>query len=188
MMTEAEKIFWAVEQFTFAIKFLTCCNSGTVDPNIFKPKAIMRLKGVSFEIQAWNDMNLEKLKKAAGNQLMVSMAASAITVDDALSRVYGKNSFDAWKKDPSDLNSLREIIFLIRCAYAHTMPDVHWCIDKKRKDAIYQVCTPDGNVSFNAGNKQREKLKFNHFGGLKGYFDLVNFAHDLVRRQHRARS
>jgi len=180
--TEAEIVYWAVEQFTFAAKFLACCLKKKVDVSMFEPKTILTVDdGSIIKIAEWPKMNQSKLENGAKNQLMTSIAACSIAVDDALSRRYGgSSSYRNWKAKPSSINSLREIIFLIRSAYAHKMPDVHWHISSNRRGAIYTVTTPDGEVEFDANDRHGTKMNPVHFGGLKGYFRLVNYASDLL--------
>ncbi|MBX7147506.1 hypothetical protein K1X76_00345 [bacterium] len=180
-MTEKESVYWALQQFTFAVKLVVCCFNAKIDFNIFKPKVTFNIQNdVTFDVPEWDIINQEELNKAVMNQLMASLAACTIAVDEALSIRHGKSSFRNWEKTPSDLNALREIIFLIRSAYAHKMPDVYWNIDPNRNKAIYTVNTPDGQVQLDARDKHGTKLKFPHFGGLKGYLHLVNFASDVL--------
>jgi len=178
-MTGAEKVYWGLQQFVFAAKFAACCNSGTIDFNLFKPRCTISIPNdVTFDIPEWNSINQEELVVGALNQLMISLGACAIAVDEGLSSKHGKSSFKNWEKDQSDINSLREVIFLIRSAYAHKMPEVHWHISGPRAKTTYLINTPNGDVQFDANGKNGTKLEISHFGGLRGFIYLVHLASD----------
>lgn len=180
-MNEAERIYWGFQQFVFAAKFAACCENGTIDSSVFQPKSTVCIENdVTFNIPEWDAFNQEELVKSSLNMMMSSLGACSIAVDEALSIRNGKSSFRNWQNNPTDLNALREIMFLIRSAYAHKMPDVHWHIDGQRRTATYQVNTPDGLVEFDANGKDGTKLVLSHFGGLRGYINLVNYASDLL--------
>ncbi|WP_445365577.1 hypothetical protein ACJJJB_01505 [Microbulbifer sp. ANSA001] len=181
-MNEAERVYWGLQQFVFAAKFAVCCQNEIIDSSVFQSKCTLNIDSdVTFDIPEWDAFNQSELVKSALNQMMISLGACSIAVDEALSIRNGNSSYKNWAATPSDLNSLREIMFLIRSAYAHKMPDVHWHISGARTTALYKVNTPDGLVEFDANGKHGTKLELSHFGGLKGYINLVNYASDLLK-------
>ena len=180
-MTEAERVFWGFQQFAFAVKFVAACGSNEIGIDAFQPERTVRIGNEApITIPEWDVIDQNQLSVGAQNFLMISLGACSIAVDEALSIRNGKSSFRNWSNNQNDLNGLREIIFLIRSAYAHKMPDVHWFIDTPRRQAVYQVQTPDGLVELDTNNRHGTKLEFCHFGGLRGYVNLVNYASDLL--------
>ncbi len=121
-------------------------------------------------------MHLKYLIKQAENLLMNSVGVCAIAADSALADKYGKSSYREWEKNSTELNTIRELIFIIRSAYAHKIPDVFWYIDGSRSQAIYELNTPFGKVNFDARNRQNTKLEFAHFGGIKTFIYLLESA------------
>lgn len=182
-MKEFEKVDWGLQQIAFAFKLYNCCKANEIDPDLFKPELTVKIDNDTINVPKWKGFNQNELLKQALNQVMTAVGVCAIAVDQALLTKHGKSSFKNWKNNPNDLNSLREIIFLIRSAYAHKMPDVYWNISGPRTKAKYVVNTPKVKVEFDANNKHGTKLKVSHFGGFKGFIHLVQFASYTLKRQ-----
>lgn len=182
-MTESEQIYWAAQQFAFALKFVHLCQKERISADLFKPSCDFHIDGVyQCSISDWDAIDQTQLNLAALNQLMIAVGASAIAIDYALTRKHGSSSYKNWHNNPSDLNSLREIIFLIRSAYAHKIPDVYWHIDGPRRNAVYKVQTPDGEVVLDTKNRNGTKFDFSHLGGIQGYLRLLHYADDLLKK------
>ena len=181
-MTPKDRIFWALQQFIFTLRLQGLCKDGNIASELFTPEKMVRTwDGQQIRINEWNNLSKDSLITVAKNNTLLALGGSVIVVDEALTIAHSpqrqSGAFDEWKYTPTDLNALREVIYLIRCAYAHHMIDVHWNISNGRKSAIYKIKTPDGiQVEFDARDKNKTKLHPDHFGGLAGYFALVNFA------------
>ncbi|WP_298773908.1 hypothetical protein [uncultured Shewanella sp.] len=107
-MTETERVYWALQQFMFAAKFAACCDNQSIYYNVFKPVSTVRIPNdVTFDIPEWDIFNQEGLMTAALNQMMTSLGACSIAVDEALSSRDGNSSFRNWQNNQNDLNSLR---------------------------------------------------------------------------------
>lgn len=180
-LTEVEKVRWAIEHFVFTMKLSAIVENGMINHEIFRPSTNVIFSGEPLmTIPEWDGLTQAGLIDAVRNYQMMSIAGSSIAADNALSAKHGRSSQNLWQANPNDLNSLREILFLIRSAYAHTVPDVHWQIAGRRKTNIYSVETPDQIVEFDANGKHGAKLDFADFGGLKGYLSLLLYASDLL--------
>lgn len=160
----------------FALKFFYCCQKNKIVASIFEPELTFKIDSELVQVPKWDAFNQSELIKQAENQLMNSVGVCAIAVDSALADKYGKSSYREWKKNPTEINTIREIIFIIRSAYAHKIPDVFWYIDSSRSQAIYELNTPFGIVNFDARNKQNTKLEFAHIGGVKTFIYLLERA------------
>lgn len=175
-MNELEKVKWGLQQIEFAFKFYKCCFDNEINCKLFKPKLTVKVDNDTINIPEWDIFTQDELVKQALNQTMTSVGVCVIAVDQALSAKHGNSSFKNWQNNPNDLNSLREIIFLIRSAYAHKIPDVYWHISGDRTAANYVVNTPGGPIKFNANGKHGTKLEVSHFNGFEGFIHLVKFA------------
>ena len=153
-----------------------------IDPRCFEPARELHLPGEArIGLPEWKDFDKLKLCQLANNYLLLALGACVISAEEALSKKHGSSTSKNYKNNPTDINALREVILIIRSAFAHKLNDVHWIIDVNRR-LLYEVNTPDGMVIFDARNRHNTKFNFAHIGGMEGLHKLINFASDDLNK------
>lgn len=179
--TNAEIHYWGFEQFISASKFYSACLHDEINPKCFEPARELHLPGEAYiGLPEWKDFDKLKLCQLANNYLLLALGACAISADEALSNKHGSTNAKNYANNPTDINALREVILIIRSAFAHRLNNVHWVIDKNRR-RLYEVNTPNGIVKFDARDKHNTKFEFAHIGGMEGFHKLINFASDDLK-------
>lgn len=176
--TPAQIHYWGFEQFISAAKFYSACMNDEIDPKSFEPARQLHLPGEAYiGLPEWKDIDKLKLCQLANNYLLLALGACVISADEALSKKHGASSARNYANSSTNINALREVILIIRSAFAHRLNDVHWVIDPNRR-LLYEIDTPEGKVTFDARDKHNTKFEFAHIGGMEGFHSLINLASD----------
>ncbi len=131
------------------------------------------------------------LKNRFLNLVLTSMGTVSCAVDRALDKKFGQKNLD----DRTHNGSLRSIMYMMRCAFAHDPCNPTWCCKPKYRDSPYEISIKksDSNrikfaensdeclifkLDFKSLNKKR--LNFEHFHALDGFFLFAEHAQKLV--------
>lgn len=108
------------------------------------------------------------------NLIFGALAVSAIATDSAL-----KAKFHArHPEDVSETGSLRNVMYMIRCAFAHDPLRPTWdCRDPFT--TTYKI--PRVGLTFNGLRLNGQPVGPNDFGGYETYFAMLDFAFEVVR-------
>jgi hypothetical protein len=165
----------AVDLFLFAFHVEASVNAGLITPSSFQ---------TSFKIHTEASSHLfgeriyspEKLRTYAQNLVLSTEATLSIVMDDALQSLGGRDPFDT-----SDLGSARNIVYMIRCAFAHGAFKPRWqCSPKYQR--IYAVRA--ASVQFDGKLCNGKELKPDDYGGLEGHMRLLAFCLKALRDPH----
>lgn len=128
------------------------------------------------------------------NLVLSATAAFIIAVDTALDETFGaKNPFNTH----DTIDSLRAIIYMLRCAWSHDMANPTWELKGDKYRRAYQVTVPQEIVStLSSGqitDSQRYELDFAKldgkyvelalFRGIEGIIFLSLYAKELIGRK-----
>jgi hypothetical protein len=100
-----------------------------------------------------------------------------IVIDEALDGIFGdkpQNYLD------TDIDALRAIIYMLRCAIAHNPTAPVW-----RVKGIYDNDFRIAEIGYELKAKQIDgkPVNHNHYGGLKGATSLINYSLKVVREK-----
>ncbi|NGX54757.1 MAG: hypothetical protein KR126chlam2_00376 [Chlamydiae bacterium] len=131
------------------------------------------------------------LKNRFRNLVLTAIGTASSALDKALDKKFGNKN----PEDHSQVGSIRNIIYMIRCAFTHDPCNPTWICYEKYQKKPYAL-TIDKSVSkriiFAENSSQTlnfeydfEKLtdtsvNFKHFHALDGFFLLAEYAHTLV--------
>lgn len=90
----------------------------------------------------------------ADNLRVITMGTCFIAFDEALDQVFGKKPETY---SDSDIDSLRAIIYMMRCAFAHTPASPKWCIKTKNR-RIFSIKEINFVIDFSQLNGKRLSL------------------------------
>lgn len=113
----------------------------------------------------WNDRDLHILE---GNLLRGMMSICCIGMDEALDSRFGKKP---QQYPNSDIGNLRAIIYMMRCAFAHTPTLPKWEISKSHQK-VFSINEIDMTIDFRILNGK--KLVLAHHHGVTGFCKLMD--------------
>jgi hypothetical protein len=109
-------------QLEFAIKLLSYCELGSIQPSDFDTDHLIILgtQRLKFPRGKFNDAH--SIIKAAGISVLIAFSASVLVLDDAFQAAGIKPDPEAVDND----GQLRALIYMARCAHAHGMAEPRW--------------------------------------------------------------
>lgn len=112
----------AFDNLEFAIKLLSFCELGKIDPSDFDTDHIVQLEQGSLHFPTGKFGTVDSLVRASSICVLVMAGASALVLDNAF-EVAGI------KADPETTDKvglLRTLVYTVRCAYAHGIAEPRW--------------------------------------------------------------
>ncbi len=137
------------------------------------------------------NQNKTILKNRFINLVFSTLATAACAIDRALDNKFGKKD----SKDRSEIGALRNIFYMIRCAFAHDPCNPQWCCKGAYCESPYSITISkilSSRVVFREGEAENiafeldfnqinnQRLDFTHFEGLDGFFLLAEYAKKQV--------
>ena len=121
----------------------------------------------------WNTKNISDLTK---NLRLCVLGNCFIVIDEALVAEFGKRP-DSYSDN--DLDSLRAIIYMLRCTIAHGAMTPRWQATGVycRKFRINEI-----NYELDATNLDGKIVKHGDYGALAGVFVLIEYARIVIKR------
>lgn len=117
-----EDIDIAFRQLEFTIKLLSFCELGNVNPTEFDRDHIVLLEGGNLHFPTGQFSDQDSLNRAASISVLLAFSASVLVIDKGF-EVIGVPP-DPESND--DLSKLRALIYMVRCALAHSIADPRW--------------------------------------------------------------
>ena len=117
-----EDIEIAFRQLEFAIKLLSFCELGHIDPSAFDTDHLVILEGGNLNFPSGHFSTADNIVKAASVSVLLAFSASALVLDKAF-EITGP------KPDPEaadNIGRLRTLIYMVRCAQAYGIADPRW--------------------------------------------------------------
>jgi hypothetical protein len=117
----------------------------------------------------WQPEHIELLK----DNLQSSVLGTVFLVlDQQLDRICGKKPK---QYNDSDLDALRAIIFMLRCAFAHATTNPRWRITNKQYKRLFCINTMDLEIDFSSLDGELISLDWAEL------CDLMNYAVDTIK-------
>jgi hypothetical protein len=107
---------------------------GLIPVSVFNRNLNINLDGQSWSIKPLA-ISVKGLVGIAGNLNNIMLGTCFIAIDEAFNTVFGPKP----RSLENDLNSLRAIIFMIRCAFAHNPTTPTWEIKKLKYQRVLSV-------------------------------------------------
>ena len=122
----------------------------------------------------WNKADIEGLVK---NLRYCVLGNSFIAFDEALDDVFDKKP-DVYSE--TDLDALRAIIYMLRCAIAHAPMTPRWKADNEKYRRKFRINEIDYELDM--ANLNDKPVMHRDYGALGGAFQLIQYAKEIVRR------
>jgi hypothetical protein len=123
-LKDMEIAFWQLE---FAIKLLSFCELGGINPSDFDTDHTVSLGSESLHFPRGRFSELDNILKAAGTSVLAAFSVSVLVLDDAFQAAGMKPDPEASEND----GQLRTLIYMARCAYAHGIATPRWQVRGK---------------------------------------------------------
>ena len=115
-------------------------------------------------------------KKLAQNLRLCVEGNCFIVIDEALNGIFGNKPE---QYSDNDIDSLRAIIYMLRCAIAHGPTAPSWKVNRKYC-RIFKIKEIDYELRLDG--LDGKTVKHTDYGGLKGAMSLINYSLEIVRR------
>lgn len=162
-----EDVRIAFLQLEFAIKMLTHCELGKIDPNVFDTDHIVLLDKGNLGFPSGHFSDPDNIIRAAGISVSLAFGASALTLDKAFEAAGMK-----WELSSEDnLIKLRTLVYMIRCAYAHGIAEPRWEVRGKNKPKM-SVELRTGQVGIDLEALHGKVFDFDQLGGHHIWFQI----------------
>jgi hypothetical protein len=110
------------------------------------------------------------------NMERATMGSCAVVLNTALEETFGLAHVST---SEDDLDSARAIVYMMRCAYAHTPTSPVWNIRNPLFKRVFRIKKIGLAVDFTA--LDGKKLEMSDHGGLKGFVSLVTYCIDQLK-------
>lgn len=171
-MQPLECIIEAYVIFNLAFKFVKKCDpqQPQITPEMFRNSLPIKTGGRGVVIPEEN-FSQQVLEGRARNLLQSALGTLLITIDEAADEIWGsKNS-----KAVDDLGKARNILYMLRCAYAHGPVEPKWVIKKVYQEQIQLNLPGEIAINFRADLLNGQPFVLDDIGGLEGLVALIQF-------------
>jgi len=160
-----EDIRIAFLQVEFAIKLLDFCEAGKLDPQEFDTSLLIKGKSANLDLPQGSFSDMNSMVKAANVMVLSSIGTSAII----LNKAWEVSGIRLTGKPESKEDKLRTVIYMVRCAFAHSPADPKWRVKEKYRK-LYQLNLANRTLSFDLRDLDGLPFKF-----LKTFEDYGNW-------------
>ena len=117
------------------------------------------------------------MKGVSDNLVRTSQGTCFIAFDEALDDAFGEKPV---QYEDNDKDSLRAIIYMFRCAFAHTPIIPTWSITKKRRQ-VFRIREISFEMDFR--DLDGKRLDESHHAGLHALLQLMDYCLSTLKRQ-----
>ena len=159
----------------FTIKLLTYMERRTIDKDEFDTNIVItgKKRNISFNDSAFN--TYDDLILGTENCVLLSVGFTAIVLDTSLQSV-GK------KPDPNNRSSegmLRNLIYKIRCAYAHDMMHPKWEVRSNYAQPL-EIQLQSDILRLDLSKKHNQLFNIEDIGGYENYFEIKDLICKMI--------
>jgi hypothetical protein len=180
-----EDVERAVQQLEFAIRLLTYCENGHVDPAVFgiNHVSVLAQGVVIFPPRRFADA--AAITTAADIGVRITFSASALVIDKAFEAA-------GIPRDPKandDDSQLRTLIYMVRCAHAHAIADPRWEVREKYRRPL-SIDFDGVKLALDLTDLDGRRFDIEEVGGYPGWYRILRSATRMIeqRAKHRAGS
>jgi len=137
---------------------------------------VRRFQNIEF-IPTWDARTLLAQPK---NLNMCVLGNCFLAVDEALEDVFGRKPSTF---ADTDLDSLRAIVYMLRCAIAHGTTAPRWNAQGQFR-RVFRI--NEIGYEFDARNIHNKLIQHKDYGRLKGALSLIDYAEKLIDRHNKS--
>jgi hypothetical protein len=166
-----EDIEIVFRQLEFAIKLLSFCELGNIDPKEFDTDHVVLLERGNLHFPSGQFSDKDSLERAANISVLLAFSASVLVLDKAFEVV-------GITPDPEagdNLGRLRALIYMVRCAQAHGIADPRW----EARGRFARMITVDLEgipISLDLQALNGERFHIDQLGGYENWYRIRNVA------------
>lgn len=167
-----ERINQAFLQFSYVIKNM--CYFELDPPEIDKARfdTKIELKDIETTLPENEFKRYEDLVLAAQNEVIICLGFTTLVLEEAYKHI-NKSKLNDNEKD------IVELLYMIRCAFAHPTLSPVWKIAQKYRKQ-YKIVTSDGRVDVDLTEKDGKPFQPEDISGYRTYFRLKDFIIKLL--------
>lgn len=163
-------------QLEFSIKLLTFCELKKLDPSEFDTDLRVKLEERNLNFPSGHFSNFDNIIRAAKVSVALAFGASALALDKAFETA-------EIPPDPESDNNvarIRTLIYMVRCAYAHSIAEPRWEVREKYRRAM--SIELEGIITYLDLEKlDGEVFDFEHIGGHSNWYRIRDAAMQVLR-------
>ena len=171
-----EDVRIAILQLEFSIKLLSYCKLEKMDPQEFDTDHMILLEGGDIRLPKGNFSDKDNIVRAAGVYVSLAFGASALVMDKAYEAADinpDPLSNDNWKK-------IRNLVFMVRCAYAHGIAEPKWKAQGEFKRTI-SIEVHDQIIKIDLQELDGKTFDFKHLGGHSIWLGILEESLSVLR-------
>ncbi len=161
----------------FSMYIQTGIGLGIIPYDLFDQKLTLRVgekKDLVIEASSQTEATINFV---ADNLRLLTTGTCFVAIDDALDEMLeGKPVI--YKDD--DLDSLRAIVYMARCAFAHKPASPEWQIKKQQYRKVFKIKSIDFEIDLR--ELDGKALDYKHFGGLESIHKLILHSMALIKK------
>ena len=154
-------------QVEFSIKLLSYCERGKINPADFDTNHTVLLEHENLRFPSGHFRTLEEIIRAASVTALSALGGSALTLDKAW-------EIAGIRPDPQSADEsvkLRTLVYMVRCAYAHSMADPKWEVRGKFRQVL-EVDLPGAPLALDLCELHGQGVDFDVLGGHAQWFGI----------------
>jgi hypothetical protein len=170
-----EDVEISFRQLEFAIKLLSFCELGRINPTEFDTDHLVVLHGGSLRFPAGNFSTQDSVEKAAGTGVLIAFSVSVLVLDKAF-EVAGL------KPDPEavdEVGRLRTLVHMMRCAQAHGIAEPRWEVRGKYRRPL-TINIGASTISLDLSALDGQPFDIDQLGGYVNWYRMRDAAVRLV--------
>lgn len=172
-LQDVEIAFWQLE---FSIKLLTFCELKKLDPSEFDTDHIEKLEEGSLHFPSGHFSDSDNIIRAANVSVTLAFGASALALDKAFETA----EISPDPESDNNIARIRTLIYMVRCAYAHSIAEPRWEVRGKYRRAISVEL--EGIITHLDLEKLDGKVfEFKHIGGHSNWNRMRDVAMQVLR-------
>jgi len=162
-------------QLEFTMKLLTYIELGKIDKDVFDTHISITgwERPFSYPANAFNTYN--DLILAAENCVLLSVGCTALVLETSLELV-GKNP-DPNNRSPEGM--LRNLIHMIRCAFAHDMMYPKWEVRGDYAQPL-EIQLERDILKLDLSNKHNQPFNIEDIGGYENYYEIKDLICKMI--------
>jgi hypothetical protein len=171
-----EDIDIAFRQLEFAIKLLSFCELGNINPKDFDTDHVVLLEGGNLHFPPGQFSDQESLNRAASISVLLAFSASVLVLDKGFEAIGIAPNPEA----TDNVGNLRALIYMVRCAQAHGIADPHWEVRGKFARTM-TVDLAGAQISLDQAALHGQRFHIDQLGGYENWYRIRAAADQIFR-------
>lgn len=162
-------------QLEYAIKLLNYMELRTIDKDEFDTNIVItgKKENISFNHSAFN--TYDDLILGAENNVLITVGFTCIVLDTSLQSIGIKPNHS----DRSSDGMLRNLIYMIRCAYAHDMMHPKWEVRGNYAQPL-EIQLKSDTLKVDLSKKHSQLFNIEDIGGYENYFHIKELVCKMI--------